>query len=38
MTDNKKFFIKTADGSSTLFSQEYGEAMHSDSGAYEEAC
>lgn len=37
MTDNKKFFIKTADGSSTLFSQEYGEAMHSDSGAYEEA-
>jgi tRNA U34 5-methylaminomethyl-2-thiouridine-forming methyltransferase MnmC len=30
-------FIETGDGSVTLYSDEYRESMHSDSGAYEEA-
>jgi len=37
MTDKKKYLIATADGTSTLFLEEYDQAMHSDSGAYEES-
>lgn len=29
--------MNTGDGTSTLFAEEYGEAMHSNSGAYQEA-
>lgn len=37
MTDKKNYLIATADGTSTLFLEEYDQAMHSDSGAYEES-
>ncbi len=37
MTDKKNYLIPTADGTSTLFLEEYDQAMHSDSGAYEES-
>ena len=37
MTDKKNYLITTADGTSTLFLDEYEQAMHSDSGAYEES-
>lgn len=32
-----KYLLKTEDGTSTLFLEEYGQAMHSISGAYEES-
>lgn len=34
---NKKYLVITDDGSSTLFLEEYEQAMHSMSGAYEES-
>ena len=37
MTDKKNYLITTGDGTSTLFLEEYGQSMHSDSGAYEES-
>jgi len=37
MTDKKNYLITTADGTTTLFLDEYEQAMHSDSGAYEES-
>jgi len=37
MTGKKNYLIKTDDGTSTLFLEEYDQAMHSDSGAYEES-
>jgi tRNA U34 5-methylaminomethyl-2-thiouridine-forming methyltransferase MnmC len=38
MNQNEKYrFIKTADGTLTLYASAYGEQMHSLSGAYEEA-
>ncbi len=36
-TMSKKYLISTDDGSSTLFLEEYGQAMHSTSGAYQES-
>jgi len=33
----KKYLLKTEDGTSTLFLEEYEQAMHSMSGAYEES-
>lgn len=32
-----KFFVKTDDGTPTLFLEEYDQSMHSSSGAYEES-
>lgn len=37
MSDRKDYLMLTGDGTSTLFLEEYGQAMHSDSGAYEES-
>jgi len=37
MNDNKEYLIKTDDGTTTLFSNEYDQAMHSTSGAYAES-
>lgn len=37
MSGNKDYLITTGDGTSTLFLGEYDQAMHSDSGAYEES-
>ncbi|HOP61738.1 MAG TPA: MnmC family methyltransferase [Spirochaetota bacterium] len=37
MNDKKNYLIQTADGTSTLFLEEYDQTMHSDSGAYEES-
>jgi len=37
MGHDKDYLVNTSDGTSTLFLGEYNEAMHSDSGAYEEA-
>jgi tRNA U34 5-methylaminomethyl-2-thiouridine-forming methyltransferase MnmC len=34
---NDKYLIQTGDGTSTLFLEEYSQAMHSVSGAYEES-
>ena len=36
-TNKSEYLIKTEDGSPTLFLQEYEQAMHSTSGAYEES-
>ena len=33
----KKYLLTTEDGTSTLFLEEYEQAMHSMSGAYEES-
>ncbi len=37
MSDRKDYLLSTGDGTSTLFLGEYDQAMHSDSGAYEES-
>ncbi len=37
MSDRKDYLMPTGDGTSTLFLGEYDQAMHSDSGAYEES-
>lgn len=37
MSDRKDYLLATGDGTSTLFLEEYDQAMHSDSGAYEES-
>ena len=36
-TNRSEYLMKTDDGSSTLFLEEYEQAMHSTSGAYEES-
>lgn len=36
-TNKSEYLIKTEDGSSTFFLEEYEQAMHSTSGAYEES-
>ncbi len=37
MSNKNNYLITTGDGTSTLFLEEYDQAMHSDSGAYEES-
>lgn len=37
MNNKKDYLISTGDGTATLFLREYDQAMHSDSGAYEES-